>query len=77
MPPLHPTINNNMVEWDADYVPGVKLGMHCMQILLGFVIFILEIILFRSEDAVINGNNAWPFGLVSRTLLNTKHDHDC
>lgn len=54
-----------MVEWDADYVPGVKLGMHCMQILLGFVIFILEIILFRSDDAVINGNNAWPFGLVS------------
>ncbi|KAI0167203.1 hypothetical protein BJ166DRAFT_229050 [Pestalotiopsis sp. NC0098] len=57
-----------MVEWDADYVPGVKLGMHCMQILLGFVIFILEIILFRSDDAVINGNNAWPFGLCFLSL---------
>jgi hypothetical protein len=55
------------MEWDADYVPGVKLGLHSMQIIFGFVIFILEIILFRSDNATINGNNGWPFGLVSRT----------
>lgn len=54
-----------MVEWEADYTPGVKLGLHSMQILFGFVIFILEIILFRSNNATINGNNGWPFGLVS------------
>lgn len=52
------------LEWDADYVPGVKLGLHCMQVLFGFVIFILEIILFKDDKAIINGNNGWPFGLV-------------
>ncbi|KAK6075677.1 chaperone-binding protein [Seiridium cupressi] len=57
-----------MVEWDADYVPGVKLGLHCAQILLGFVIFILEIVLFRSDNATINGNNGWPFGLCFLSL---------
>jgi hypothetical protein len=57
------------LEWDADYVPGVKLGLHSMQILFGFVIFILEIILFRADNAVINGNNGWPFGLVRRNPL--------
>ncbi|ETS80230.1 hypothetical protein PFICI_07759 [Pestalotiopsis fici W106-1] len=56
------------MEWDADYVPGVKLGFHSMQILLGFVIFILEIILFRADNAVINGNNGWPFGLCFLSL---------
>lgn len=54
-----------MVEWDADYLPNLKLGLHSMQILFGFVVFVLEIILFRSDNAVINGNNGWPFGLVS------------
>lgn len=52
------------LEWDADYVPGVKLGLHSMQILFGFVIFVLEIILFKDDKAAINGNNGWPFGLV-------------
>lgn len=51
------------VEWDPDYVPGVKLGLHSMQIIFAFVIFVLEIILFQSSDAVLNGNNGWPFGL--------------
>ncbi|ORY71144.1 uncharacterized protein BCR38DRAFT_404264 [Pseudomassariella vexata] len=50
-------------EWDVDYVPGVKLGLHIMQIICGFVIFILEIILFKSENAKINSNNGWTFGL--------------
>ncbi|KAI0123047.1 hypothetical protein BJ170DRAFT_123234 [Xylariales sp. AK1849] len=50
-------------EWDPDYVPGVKLGLHSMQIVFGFVIFILEIILFRADNAVLNGNDGWPFGL--------------
>lgn len=51
-------------EWDPDNVPGVKLGLHCMQIIFGFVIFVLEIILFKDGEAQITGNNGWPFGLV-------------
>lgn len=50
-------------EWDPDNVPGVKLGLHCMQIIFGFVIFVLEIIVFKDGDAEITGNNGWPFGL--------------
>ncbi|KAH8663994.1 hypothetical protein BX600DRAFT_381072 [Xylariales sp. PMI_506] len=50
-------------DWDPDYVPNTKLGMHIMQVILGFVIFILEIILFRADNSVVNGNNGWPFGL--------------
>ncbi|KAI2623199.1 hypothetical protein GGR54DRAFT_596992 [Hypoxylon sp. NC1633] len=44
-------------------VPNIKLGLHLFQIVLGVVIFILEIVLFRAEGSVINGNNGWPFGL--------------
>ncbi|KAK8100961.1 uncharacterized protein PG998_007634 [Apiospora kogelbergensis] len=57
------------LEWDADYVPGVKLGLHSMQILFGFVIFVLEIILFKDDKAAINGNNGWPFGLCFLSVL--------
>ncbi|KAH6652232.1 hypothetical protein BKA67DRAFT_351176 [Truncatella angustata] len=58
-----------MVEWDADYLPNAKLGLHSMQIVFGFVIFILEIILFRSENAVINANNGWTFGLCFLSII--------
>lgn len=60
------------MEWDADYVPNVKLGLHSFQLIFGFVIFILEIILFRTDDASINGNNGWPFGLVSSRFPQAK-----
>lgn len=52
------------MQWDADYVPGVKLGLHIFQVIFAFIIFILEIVVFRSDLAVIVGNNAWPFALV-------------
>ena len=49
---------------NPDKVPNAKLGLHLFQIVLAVVIFILEIVLFRAEGSVINGNNGWPFGLV-------------
>ncbi|KAI2641746.1 hypothetical protein GGS26DRAFT_15632 [Hypomontagnella submonticulosa] len=48
---------------NPDKVPNTKLGLHLFQIVLGVVIFILEIVLFRAEGSIINGNNGWPFGL--------------
>lgn len=49
---------------NPDKVPNTKLGLHIFQAVLGVVIFILEIVLFRADGSVINGNNGWPFGLV-------------
>ena len=51
-------------EWDAELVPSVKLGLHTVQIIFAFVVFVLEIIVFRDSDARINGQNGWVFGLV-------------
>ncbi|KAI6090768.1 hypothetical protein F4821DRAFT_9937 [Hypoxylon rubiginosum] len=48
---------------NPDKVPNTKLGLHIFQAVLGVVIFILEIVLFRADGSVINGNNGWPFGL--------------
>ncbi|KAI5862906.1 hypothetical protein GGS23DRAFT_570065 [Durotheca rogersii] len=48
---------------NPDKVPNTKLGLHIFQIVLALVIFILEIVLFRADGSVINGNNGWPFGL--------------
>ncbi|KAI1096789.1 hypothetical protein F5B19DRAFT_434533 [Rostrohypoxylon terebratum] len=48
---------------NPDKVPNTKLGLHIFQGILGLVIFILEIVLFRADGSLINGNNAWPFGL--------------
>ncbi|KAF3069002.1 hypothetical protein GL218_08221 [Daldinia childiae] len=48
---------------NPDKVPNTKLGLHIFQGVLAIVIFILEIILFRADGSIINGNNGWPFGL--------------
>ncbi|KAI1398092.1 hypothetical protein F4819DRAFT_469668 [Hypoxylon fuscum] len=48
---------------NPDKVPNTKLGLHIFQAVLIIVVFILEIVLFRADDSVINGNNGWPFGL--------------
>lgn len=53
-----------MVEWDPDYVPGVKLGLHSLQIVLSFAAWCLEIAVFVGKDAKIVGNNAWTFSVV-------------
>ncbi|KAI0004008.1 hypothetical protein F4779DRAFT_621548 [Xylariaceae sp. FL0662B] len=51
------------LDFDPEKVPNVKLGIHIAQFVLGIVVFVLEIVLFRADDAVINGNNGWTFGL--------------
>ncbi|KAI0145058.1 hypothetical protein GGR57DRAFT_319878 [Xylariaceae sp. FL1272] len=48
---------------NPDKIPIIKLSLHIAQAVLGFVIFVLEIIIFTKKDSVINGNNGWPFGL--------------
>jgi hypothetical protein len=53
------------LEWDPNYVPPVKLGLHIAQIVLSFVLWCIEIAVFRGEDAKIVGNNGWTFGVVS------------
>lgn len=52
-------------EWDPENVPLVKLGLHIAQVVFAFVVFCLEISVFRDDKAIINGNNAWPFAVVS------------
>jgi hypothetical protein len=54
----------NLSELDPEIVPNAKLGVHSFQIIFAFVIFCLEIAVFRSDGALIVGNNAWPFALV-------------
>ncbi|KAL7625512.1 hypothetical protein AAE478_004732 [Parahypoxylon ruwenzoriense] len=48
---------------NPDKIPNTKLALHIFQVVLGLVVFILEIVLFRADGSVINGNNGWPFGL--------------
>ena len=51
-------------EWDPDYVPNVKLGLHVAQLLFSFVAWCLEIAVFMGKDAKITGDNGWTFGVV-------------
>ncbi|CAH0017248.1 unnamed protein product [Clonostachys rhizophaga] len=50
-------------EWEPSYVPPVKLGLHVAQLVISFVIWCLEIAVFRGEDAQIVGLNGWTFGV--------------
>lgn len=52
-------------EWDPDYVPKVKLGLHAFQVVLVFVLWCLELAVFNGKDAEITGLNGWTFGVVS------------
>jgi hypothetical protein len=53
------------LEWDAEMIPGIKLGLHILQILFGFTCFCLEIVVFRAKDSRVNGQNGWAFAVVS------------
>lgn len=50
-------------EWHPESVPSLKLGLHIAQIVLAFVVFALEISVFRDDKAEIVGNNGWTFGV--------------
>ena len=51
-------------ELAPDLVPKVKLGIHILHTIIAFVIFVLEIVLFRKPKAEITGNNGWTFAMV-------------
>lgn len=50
-------------EWDPEQLPNLKLGLHVAQMLFAFIIFCLEISVFRTADSLIVGNNGWPFAV--------------
>ena len=52
-------------EFNPELVPNVKLGVHAVQVVVGLVIWCLEIAVFTGKDAKIVGNNGWTFGVVS------------
>jgi hypothetical protein len=59
--------------WDefdkyTDILPNVKLGLHIAQAVFAFIVFCLEISVFRAPDALIVGNNGWTFAVVSHIL---------
>jgi len=58
---------------NPDKIPNIKLVLHIAQVILALTIFILEIIVFRADRSKINGNNGWPFGLVSQGSLIRSH----
>ncbi|EHA51531.1 hypothetical protein MCOR27_004223 [Pyricularia oryzae] len=51
------------IEFDADKVPGIKLALHIAQIVFAVIAWVLEIIVFRAEGSVINGNVGWTFAV--------------
>ncbi|PHH83300.1 hypothetical protein CDD82_2270 [Ophiocordyceps australis] len=57
------------LEWDPAYVPSLKLGLHCAQIVLSFTVWCLEIAVFVAKDAKIVGNNAWTFSVCFTSIL--------
>lgn len=54
-----------LINIDPDLLPKLKLGLHCGQILLSFVLWCMEIAVFRGDKAKITGLNGWTFGVVS------------
>ncbi len=58
-----------MIELDPDRVPLFKLILHSLQIVIGFVFWVLEIAVFTGKDAKVVGNNGWAFGVVSNAAL--------
>lgn len=56
------------LDFNPELVPRVKLGLHVTQFVLSFVIWALEIAVFRADNAKIVGNNGWTFGVVGRPL---------
>lgn len=53
-----------LFEWDPQIIPGLKLGLHCFQIIFSFVLWCLEIAVFRADGAQIVGKNGWTFAVV-------------
>ncbi|KAF4120853.1 hypothetical protein GMORB2_2857 [Geosmithia morbida] len=50
-------------EWDPNYVPPVKLGLHSAQIVVSFVLWCMELAVFADSKSKITGRNGWTFGV--------------
>ncbi|KAK0615992.1 hypothetical protein B0T17DRAFT_497284 [Bombardia bombarda] len=55
-------------ELHAEQIPTWKLIFHVLQIVFAFVLWCLEIAVFRAADAPINGNNGWTFAAFFLTI---------
>ncbi|KAM3474458.1 hypothetical protein MY5147_004233 [Beauveria neobassiana] len=55
------TTTTTMIEFDPDRVPPIKLGLHIAQIVLAFVLWVLEIVVFTGKGSKVVGNNGWTF----------------
>ncbi|KOS21285.1 hypothetical protein ESCO_006702 [Escovopsis weberi] len=52
-----------LIEWDPQIIPGLKLGLHSFQIIATFILWCLEIAVFRADGASIVGLNGWTFAV--------------
>ncbi|CCC13308.1 hypothetical protein SMACR_06599 [Sordaria macrospora] len=50
-------------ELDPEKIPLFKLIFHVAQIVLGFVVWCLEIAVFKTDKVPINGQNGWTFAV--------------
>ncbi|EFX02547.1 chaperone-binding protein [Grosmannia clavigera kw1407] len=50
-------------EINAEHIPLYKLVLHILQLVLSFVCWCLEIAVFRSKNATVNGQCGWAFGV--------------
>lgn len=63
-------------ELDPEKIPLFKLIFHVAQIALAFVIWCLEIAVFKADDVPINGQNGWTFAVVRPTyVFPTEENH--
>ncbi|KAK1760670.1 hypothetical protein QBC47DRAFT_11793 [Echria macrotheca] len=51
------------MEFDPEKIPTFKLAAHSAQIVCAFVLWCLEIAVFRADGSVINGNVGWTFAV--------------
>lgn len=54
-------------ELDPEKIPLFKLIFHVAQIVLAFVVWCLEIAVFKADKVPINGQIGWTFAVVRRT----------
>ncbi|KAK4127398.1 hypothetical protein N657DRAFT_641383 [Parathielavia appendiculata] len=52
------------LELDPERIPTFKLIFHSLQILFAFILWCIEIAVFRDSKSKIVGNNGWTFGVV-------------
>ncbi len=51
-------------EVNPEHVPAVKLGLHIFQLVIAFILWCIEIAVFRNSDSIVNGQVGWTFAVV-------------